>query len=207
MLKRFTPVIALTGLCWLVFVVNNLLLHGQLSQHGIVPRHVSSLPGIIYAPFLHASVKHLAANTLPLLILGGIICARSKTEFSVITVAGVLLGGGLTWLLARNADHIGASGLVFCFFGYLASLAFFKRTFGALALSVACILGYGGMLRGVLPTATMISWEGHAAGLLTGIALAWAASKWQKTPTAVDDKAIKSLPNYKPPSTAPTPER
>jgi len=176
-------------------VANNLIWHGQLSQYGVTPRHVASLPGIIWAPFLHASFRHLAANTLPLLVLGGIICGRSKIEFAMVTVGGVILGGGLTWLFARNATHIGASGLIFCFFGYLASLAYFKRTFGALCLSVVCLFGYGGVLQGLLPTSAAISWEGHIAGLLAGIVLAWLASKVKKAkkaPEGVTERGTES---------------
>ncbi len=73
MLKRFTPILALTALCWLVLAANALLWNGSLLEHGIVPRHVGSLWGIIWAPFLHASYQHLAANSVPLLILGGIV--------------------------------------------------------------------------------------------------------------------------------------
>ncbi|RPI95931.1 MAG: rhomboid family intramembrane serine protease, partial [Chloroflexi bacterium] len=98
---------------------------------------------------------------------------RSRSEFIMLTLMGTLLGGGLTWLLARHGSHIGASGLVFCFFGYLASLAYFRRTFGALLLSALCLLGYGGLLRGILPGSTAVSWESHLAGLVAGIALAW----------------------------------
>ena len=181
-LKRFWPILTLTVICWLVFLADSLFWHGQLTQYGIIPRRVSSLPGILCAPFLHVSFKHITANTVPLAVLGGIICARNKGEFSVITVAGILLSGGLTWLLARNACHVGASSLIFCFFGYLASLAYFNRTFGALVLSVVCVVGYGGMLRGLLPGAAAISWESHAAGLVAGIALAWLTSKMTKTP-------------------------
>src|ERR1043166_2717406 len=177
MLKRLTPIITLVVLCWLVFAVNNLLLHGHFDQYGIIPRHFGSLPGIIWAPFLHGSFKHLVANTLPLLILGGILCARSKVEFGSIAVAGTLLTGGLTWIFARNASHIGASGLIFCFFGYIASLAYFRRTFGTLILSALCVFVYGGMLKGIVPTATPISWESHLAGLVSGVALAWLSSK------------------------------
>jgi hypothetical protein len=69
-IKRFTPVLTLVALCWLVFVVNSLLWSGLLNQYGIVPRHLGSLPGILWAPFLHSSLKHLVANTVPLVILG-----------------------------------------------------------------------------------------------------------------------------------------
>jgi membrane associated rhomboid family serine protease len=185
-LNRFTPILVLTTACWLVFLVNNLLCGGQFDQYGIRPRQLSSLPGIILAPFLHGSCQHLAANTLPLLVLGGVLCARSKGEFVVVTVAGILLGGGLTWLFARNACHIGASGLIFCYFGYLASLAYFHRTFGTLCLSVVCILGYGGLVWGIVPTSTAISWESHLGGLLAGTAVGWLA-KLRKTPTGPKD--------------------
>jgi membrane associated rhomboid family serine protease len=89
----------------------------------------------------------------------------------------MFLSGGLTWIFARNATHIGASGLTFCFFGYLASLAYFRRTFGTLILSAVCVLAYGGMLKGILPTSTPVSWEGHIAGLVSGIVLAWLVPK------------------------------
>jgi membrane associated rhomboid family serine protease len=176
-LKRFAPIIVLVGLCWLVFVINNLLWSGHLNQYGIVPRHFRSLAGILWAPFLHGSFKHLLANTVPLLILGAVICSRSRWEFVLIAVAGTLMAGGLTWIFARNACHIGASGLIFCFFGYLGSMAYFRRTFGSLLLSAVCILGYGGILRGLLPSSPSISWESHIAGLVAGVALAWATSK------------------------------
>lgn len=177
MLKRFTPILALTAVCWLVFLANELFWHGELARHGIIPRHLSGLPGILWAPFLHVSFQHLAANTAPLLILGAILCGRSKGEFAAVTAAGILLGGGLTWLLARSAVHVGASGLVFCYFGYLASLAFFRRSIPTFLLSLVCIIGYGGMLRGVLPRSNGVSWEGHLLGLCSGIAAAWLNSK------------------------------
>jgi membrane associated rhomboid family serine protease len=192
-IKRFTPILVLTVVCWLVFLVNNLIWKGHFDRYGITPRQVSSLPGIVCAPFLHASYQHLAANTLPLLILGAIICGRSRGEFVVVTVLGILVTGGLTWLFARSACHIGASGLIFCYFGYLASLAYFNRTFGALWLSIVCILGYGGMIRGVLPTSTPISWESHLAGLLAGTALAWLMAKLKRTSSGPKELAPGSV--------------
>jgi membrane associated rhomboid family serine protease len=179
-LKRFIPIIALTALCWLVLGLNNLVWQGSMVQCGIAPRHLSGLLGIIWAPFLHASVAHLAANTLPLLVLGGILCGRSSTEFAAVTVLGIVLTGGLTWLFGRSAFHIGASGLIFCYFGYLASLAWFRRTFGTFCLSLVCILGYGGLIRGIVPTSAPISWESHLAGLIAGIALASMTAKLKK---------------------------
>jgi membrane associated rhomboid family serine protease len=176
-LKRFVPVLALVAACWAVFLADQWLWSGHLRQHGILPRHLSGLLGILWAPFLHSSSQHLAANSIPLLILGGILCARSQNEFLAVSTLGILLGGAFTWIIGRSAYHVGASGLVFCLFGYIASMAYFRRTFGALLLSAVCILGYGGMLKGILPARTAVSWEGHAAGLVSGIILAWFSSK------------------------------
>jgi len=64
--RRFTPIIALTAACWVVFVLNALIWHGDLARHGIVPRRVDSLTGILWSPFLHGSYAHIAANTVPL---------------------------------------------------------------------------------------------------------------------------------------------
>ena len=180
----------MVALCWVIFVVNNLFWNGHLNQYGIIPRHIGGLPGIIWAPFLHTSFEHLAANTLPLLILGSILCARNSPDFVMVAVAGTLLVGGLTWLFARNASHVGASGLIFCFFGYLASLAYFQRTFGTLILSIVCLFVYGGILKGILPTSTAISWESHAAGLVVGIVLAWIGSKLSPSPQELEIKPM-----------------
>jgi membrane associated rhomboid family serine protease len=176
MLKRFTPVLVLVLLCWLVSGLNLLLWDGQLNRFGIIPRQFGSLPAILWGPLLHGSVRHLAANTIPLLALGAILCARRNGEFSLVLLEGAVVTGALTWLFARPGSHIGASGLVFCFFGYLASLAYFRRTFGTLLLSLVCIVAYGGLLKGILPTSSAVSWESHAAGFLTGIVLAWSGS-------------------------------
>src|SRR6266850_3689664 len=193
-LKRLIPIVSLIAVCWAVFVLNNLILHGHLNQYGIRPRHIGGLPGIIWSPFLHASLQHVVANTVPLALLGAILCLRGRNEFGIVTVAGVVLSGGVTWLIGRNAYHIGASGLIFCFFGYLASLAFFNRNIPTLLLSVVCLLGYGGMLRGVLPTTAAVSWEGHLAGLMAGIALAWLTSKVKKLLPAPSGQAAPILP-------------
>ena len=188
MLKRFAPIAFVTGLCWVVFAANHFILHDYLNHFGIVPRHVSGLPGILFSPFLQGSFQHLMANTLPLLILGGVLCGRSVREFWEVVTGGILVGGALTWLFARTAYHIGASGLIFCFFGYLASLAIFRRTFGTLTVTLACVIGYGGILRGVLPGTPGVSWEGHLAGFVAGVFLAWLNGKFSEPePVALAD--------------------
>jgi len=192
-MKRFLPIVALVVICWVVFVVNNLMMHGALTQFGIIPRHLARLPGIIWSPFLHVSFRHLAANTLPLLILGSILCACSRSEFLTVTVGGILIGGGLTWLLARNDCHVGASGLIFCYFGFLTSRAYFERTLVTLFLAVICLVIYGGIMRGLLPTSFAISWESHAAGLVAGVASAWLITSQKRNAKLAGTNAPKPV--------------
>ena len=160
------------GLCWLVFLVNNLLLGGRFSHLGIVPRTVSGLSGILLAPLLHASFHHILANTVPLLMLGGIISFRSPATYVSVTVAGTIISGTLIWLLARPGCHLGASGLVFCYFGYVIGLAWFQRTIVHILLAIACGVVYGGLIWGLSPFQSGVSWEAHGAGLVAGILLA-----------------------------------
>ena len=180
MVKRFFPILVIVAACWVVFVVNNLMMGGALTAHGIIPRDPHRLSGILWAPFLHVNLDHIVGNTLPLLILGAILSTGSRRQFAVVTIVGILITGGITWLLARDACHVGASSLIFCYFGYTASRALFERTFGTLVLSALCLGLYGGIVRGVLPTTAAISWEGHAAGLFTGILLAKLAGNFRK---------------------------
>ena len=83
--SRFLPIVALIAICWLVFGLDTLVWHGRLAQHGIIPRHLNGLMGIVWALFPACLFQHLAANRLPLLILGGIICGRSRAEFALVT--------------------------------------------------------------------------------------------------------------------------
>ena len=171
-MRRLYPVLGFVGLCWLVFLVNNLMLNGYFSHLGIVPRTISGLSGVLVAPLLHASFRHILANTVPLLMLGSIISLRSPATYSIITMAGTIISGALTWLLARHGCHIGASGLVFCYFGYVMGQAWFQRTLVNILVAVACGLIYGGLIWGLSPFQSGVSWEAHGAGIIAGLLLA-----------------------------------
>jgi hypothetical protein len=61
---------AFVGSMWLVFFLSAALPFLHLNRHGVVPRTLGGLQGILFAPWLHASLVHLIANTSGLLILG-----------------------------------------------------------------------------------------------------------------------------------------
>ena len=108
------------ALIWLVELTDLVVFHGALDRAGIRPRTESSLWGIAYAPFLHAGLAHLIANTVPLLVLGWLVLVRGLRDWLWVTVVVVLVGGLGVWLFGRPGTvHIGASGLIFGYLGYL----------------------------------------------------------------------------------------
>lgn len=157
---------------WVVEIVNLLAGH-RLCQFGIFPRTALGLVGIPFSPFLHAGVAHLFLNTGPLIVLGGLILIDGRKAFIRSTVVIVLVGGLGTWLVGRSAYHVGASALVFGYFGYLLAKGIFERRFRSLLMALLVAGTFGGLFWGLLPTVPYVSWEGHLCGFLAGIMAAW----------------------------------
>lgn len=158
------------ALIWLIEVVDLVFMGGALDSLGIRPRTLSGLPGIVAAPFLHVGFFHLAANTVPFLVLGWLILVRETWHFFAVTAIVTILGGLGVWLFGRPMTvHVGASGLIFGFFGFLLLAGWFERKLSTILLSLVVLLTYGGMIWGVLPGRLGISWEGHLFGFLAGI--------------------------------------
>ena len=161
---------ALVALLWVVHLVNAFLFGGNLGEfYGIHPKSLHGLQGILWAPFLHGSFRHLISNTLPFVTLGWLVMLQETGDFLVVTVIAALVSGLGTWLVGDpNSAHAGASGIVFGYFGYLLLRGWFERSAVSLALSVLVIALYGGLIWGVLPIQQGISWEGHLFGFVGG---------------------------------------
>lgn len=158
---------------WILELADTLILRGKLNQYGIRPRTVDGLRGIFFAPLLHGNLQHLAANTFPLLILGWFVLLQGMQLFAIVTVAVWLASGLGAWLLGgRRSNHIGASGLIFGYLGFLIARGYFERSTVAIAFAVIAGFLYGGMVWGVLPIRRGRSWQGHLFGLLGGGAVA-----------------------------------
>jgi membrane associated rhomboid family serine protease len=162
----------LIAVLWFVEIVNLLFDH-QLCRYGIFPRTPQGLVGIPFSPFLHAGVVHLFLNTGPLIVLGGLILMTGRAIFIRSTVFIILMGGLGLWLVGRPAYHVGASALIFGYFGYLVAKGIFDRRMKSFLFAMVAIAAYGGLFWGLLPTARYISWEGHACGFIAGIMSAW----------------------------------
>jgi len=158
-------------LIWFIEIVDAFVF-GQrlLDQYGIIPQDIAGLRGIFLAPFLHGSFAHVAANTMPFLILGWFIMLRGTKQFYLVSLIAALVGGLGTWLVGNpNSVHIGASGIVFGYLGFLLFKAYFERSVAAIFLSFTAAFLYGGVLIGILPLQRGISWEGHLFGFIGGI--------------------------------------
>lgn len=156
------------ALMWLVELIN-LALDYRLNVWGIRPRTLSGLPGIIFAPFLHGGIGHLLTNTIPFVILGWLVILHGPRTFVKVSVLVILLSGIAIWLFGRAAYHIGASALIFGYFGFLIARAWYERSLGSILVALVTIILYGGILWGAFPFHPQIAWEGHLFGLLAGI--------------------------------------
>ncbi|MCM0619031.1 rhomboid family intramembrane serine protease [Nocardioides bruguierae] len=141
-----------------------------LDDDGVVPRTVSGLDGILWAPMLHAGFAHLMGNTMllaPLMLLtlvGGV--ARGLAATGIIWV----VAGVGTWLIAAPGTvHLGASSLVFGWLTYLIARGFYARSIAQVVLGVVLAVLLGGTLLGVLPGQPGISWQGHLFGAIGGV--------------------------------------
>ena len=173
MARGIVVLMACVALAWMMELGDALVPGRWLDSHGIVPRTMSGLWGILFAPLLHGGFAHLIANTVPFLTLGFLVLLRGIGTFIGVSLLVILLGGLGVWLFAPgNSIHIGASGLIFGYIGYLLARGYFERSVGSLAVAVIVALVYGGALWGVLPGQPGISWQGHLFGFLAGVATA-----------------------------------
>jgi len=166
---------------WALELFDTVVLRGALNQLGIRPRTLSGLMGIVFAPFLHGSLRHLAANTGPLAVLGWLLLFRGVDDFTLVTVVVWLSSGLGAWFLGGpRTNHLGVSGIVFGYFGFLLSIGYFERSPVAIGLAALTGILYSGMIWGVLPIRRGKSWQSHLFGLLGGGLAAWRWAELQQ---------------------------
>ena len=171
--KYIKPIKNLLYVIAFLWIVHILSYFFPINQFGIVPRVISGLWGILFAPFLHNDFSHLSANSVSLFILGMFLITLEHGKSYWIITAVIIIGGAGTWLIGRpDTVHIGASGVIYGVLGYLLARGLFKRDFKSLVVSLAVFFLYSGMVFGVLPVNTSMSWESHLCGFVSGIIMA-----------------------------------
>ena len=149
---------AFVGLLWIIHLVNWVLGYDLNISFGLIPRDISGLDGIIAMPLLHGSFAHLIANTPPLLIMGGLLVVTATRALVAVNAVVIGLGGFLVWLFGSAAIHIGASGVIFGWFGFLVARGLIDRSPVTLAVALLVAVVYGSLLWGVLPGQPGVSW-------------------------------------------------
>ena len=167
--RRAFVLFAFVGAMWIVRIADSFRADGSsIAGNGVIPRTASSLGDIVTAPFIHANWPHLIANTGPLLVLGALVLLGGIGEFLFVTLTCAICAGAGSWVFGETARHIGASGVVFGYVGYLLFRPAFDRRLLFMVMTIAVIALYGSaLLWSVVPRAG-ISWTAHFFGFLGG---------------------------------------
>lgn len=174
-MRRLLPVLILVAIMWALELLD-VVLPGDLDNYGIESRETDGLTGVVASPFLHADFAHLMANTIPFLVLGGLVALRYYEHFWPIT-AVIVVGSGLgVWLIGPgNAITIGASGAVFGYLTFLLTAGVLTRHWLDVLIGLGVLFIYGGFLVGALPwgVAAGVSWQAHLMGAIAGVIAAF----------------------------------
>ena len=171
--SRFLAPVGLLAVMWIIQLVDAVL-PLSFTGFGIRSWDLAGLPGIVLAPLLHANWAHLIANTGPLLVLGCLVAVEGARRFWTVTAISALVGGAGTWLFNPPGTlTVGASVLVFGYFGYVVLRVFapgrvsHRILYAVIALIVIVLYG-GAMLAGVFGAASGVSWQAHLFGAIGG---------------------------------------
>lgn len=158
----------------------------RLDQYGVRPRDGEGLLGIVWAPLLHGGTDHLAANTVPTLVLLFLTLVSGIARGLLVTAVIWIVGGLGVWLTApAGSVTIGASGLIFGWLAFLLVRGFVSRRAGEIILGLVLFLAYGGLLLGVLPGQPGVSWQGHLFGAVGGVLAAlWLGERRRRSEPA-----------------------
>jgi len=173
--KKFLLSIIIPGfvtvIMWLVWT-SEILFETDLTFLGIYPLSLKGLPGILLSPLLHADIRHLYNNTIPLFLLAtGLFYFYSEVALKVFSMTWIITGL-LVWLAGRDAWHIGASGLIYGIASFLFFSGILRKYFRLVALSLLVVFLYGSMVWGIFPDIYRnVSWESHMLGFVSGILL------------------------------------
>jgi membrane associated rhomboid family serine protease len=169
--KSIVLTVASLLLLWLIKSVEFTFL-GSIAHYGIYPRTLEGMVGIFTAPLIHGSFQHLLANSLSWLLLGIFFFFFYDKIAARVLLILYFCSGFLVWIFAREAYHIGFSGVLFAVASFIMVSGFIRRNVSALVLSFSVLVLFGGMFYGVLPTTANISWESHMMGMAAGLLLA-----------------------------------
>jgi membrane associated rhomboid family serine protease len=177
-LRKFRDALIVMGaflaVLWVLQIANWADGYRLDTEFGILPEQVSRLPEIFTAPLLHFSWQHIEGNSVPLFVLGVLAAYRSIPRFLLASLIIAVTSGLAVWLFqSGNELTVGASGLIFGYFGYVLTRGFFDRSLVDIGVGLLAGALYWTILAVALPGTPGVSWIGHLGGLVGGILAAW----------------------------------
>ncbi|MFD5634346.1 rhomboid family intramembrane serine protease [Streptomyces sp. NPDC127077] len=172
--KAFFVMFAFLAVVWLLQLANYADDYAFSRDYGVVSGDVASLPDILSAPFLHWSWAHIESNSGPLFVFGFLAAYRGVARFLGLSLLVALTSGFVVWFFERgDVDTVGASGLIFGYFGYVVVRGIFDRHLIDTLIGVVMAASFAYMLTVAVPGTPGVSWLGHLGGLIGGLAGAW----------------------------------
>jgi membrane associated rhomboid family serine protease len=172
--KAFFLMVGFIALIWILQIANWADHYHLDASYGIVPRDVGRLGDIFFAPFLHFSWDHIEGNSGPLFVFGLLAAYRGVVRFGGVTVIVAITSGLAVWLFqGHNELTVGASGLIFGYFGYVLARGIIDRNLIDALAAVVMALSYAYILTVAIPGTPGVSWIGHLGGLIGGLACGW----------------------------------
>ena len=166
--------VGLLVLLWVIQVANWADGYRLDALLGIQPHSLSHLGGIVTAPFLHVSWQHIEGNSIPLFVLGFLAAYRGVTRFLVVTGIVIVTSGLTVWVFQGTGSvTVGASGLVFGYFGYVLARGLVDRNWVDIAVGAVAGGMYYYILSVAVPGTPGVSWLDHSGGLAGGVLAAW----------------------------------
>jgi membrane associated rhomboid family serine protease len=177
-LRKFRDALIVMGaflaLIWILQVFNWADGYRLDLSYGIEPERVSRLPEIFTAPFLHFSWQHIEGNSIPLFVLGVLAAYRSIVRFLFASLLVAVTSGMAVWLFqSPNTLTVGASGVIFGYFGYVLVRGFFDRNLADIGVGLVAGVLYWTILTVAIPGTPGVSWIDHLGGLAGGVLAAW----------------------------------
>lgn len=161
---------------WLLFFLETKF-KIDLGFLGVYPRTLYGLAGIAGMPLVHASVFHIASNTIPILILGSALYFFYPKIANKVFIQCYFFTSALVWIFAKPANHIGASGVVYGLAAFLILYGWFKKDMKSTFISAAVLIIYGGIFLKMIPANPWVSWEAHLLGAVVGAVNAFILSR------------------------------
>lgn len=172
--KAFFLMVGFIGLIWVLQIANWADHYHLGASYGILPRSIGRLPDLFTAPFLHFSWDHIEGNSGPLFVFGFLAAYRGVVKFLGVTLVVAITSGLAVWLFQGNNElTVGASGLIFGYFGYVLARGIIERNLIDALAAVVIGLSYAYIFTVAIPGTPGVSWVGHLGGLIGGLASAW----------------------------------